>query len=109
MTTPLTLCALLCAVVPCAQDGDAPTTPAGESSSGREWSGWIERHDVQFNIYGNILARKDDHGIEGDEEGDDTAEPRATKSTAASDATALDPSMFMKDLGAAARYILANP
>ena len=34
------------------------------------WSDWIERHEVEVGVYGSFLARKDDHGIEGDGDGE---------------------------------------
>jgi hypothetical protein len=72
MTTTLILCTLLCAVAPCAQDNDATVAPVGELTLGEAGSSWTERHDVQFNLYANILARKEDHGIEHDGDGDIT-------------------------------------
>ena len=71
MTTTLILCTLLCAVAPCAQDDGATMAPIDGLSPGGAGSSWTERHDVQFNLYGNLLARKDDHGIEADKLGDD--------------------------------------
>jgi len=46
--------------------------PIDGLSPGGAGSSWTERHDVQFNLYANILARKEDHGIEHDGDGDIT-------------------------------------
>ncbi|MDP6410313.1 MAG: hypothetical protein QGI46_13115 [Planctomycetota bacterium] len=53
-----------CASIP-AQDAGVVAAPAPRPSD------WLERHDLRFGLYASFLARKDDHGIEGDPAPDD--------------------------------------
>jgi hypothetical protein len=63
------LYALICAVSPSLQGVGDPAALMNDHVFPSAETSWIQRHNVKFDIYGNILARKDDHGIEGDGEG----------------------------------------